>query len=87
MKVICSVTFLAFFILSACSKKEEVKGIIFERKELSDNLLLIRYSYAYNNKTYYDSVTVSNKVLPIDTINIIIDPLVPTHALPVLSGR
>ena len=87
MKTICSIAFFAFLVITACGKKEEAKGIIFERKELPNNRLLIRYHYAFNDKTYNDSATVSNKVLPIDSINVILDPSAPTHALPVLTGR
>ena len=87
MKRFCSFTFFAFFVISACGKKEEAKGIIFERKELPNNRLLIRYHYTFNDKTFYDSATVSNKVLPIDSINVILDPSAPTQALPVLTGR
>jgi hypothetical protein len=87
MKAILGIIFLAFFMLIACRQKEEVKGVIFERKELPDNRLLIRYHYLFSNKTYFDSATVSNKVLPLDSINVIIDPQVPAKSLPDLTGR
>ena len=87
MKAICGLLLLSFLFITACGKKEEVKGIIFERKELPNNRLLIRYHYAFNNNTYYDSATVSNKILPIDSINVLLDPAAPHKALPELSGK
>ena len=87
MKAICFIIFVGLFMITSCGKKEQVKGIIFERKELPNNRLLISYSYAFNDKTYIDSATVSNKVLPLDTINVILNSGVPTKSLPDLLVR
>jgi len=68
--------------LSACSSHQELKAKIFERKRISNDRLMIKYTYSTGKKTYYDSVFVRNMIIRNDSINIIIDPAHPQRSLP-----
>jgi hypothetical protein len=70
------------FFLSACKNQQQVKAKIFERKELGQNRLVIKYKYLIDNKIYIDSASVRNTVIGNDSINIIIDVTNPAESLP-----
>ncbi len=69
-------------LIFACGKKQSVKAVIFERKELPQRRLLIRYRYSVAGKVYADSSTTSNKILPLDSITVFINSQNPSRALP-----
>lgn len=71
---------LAFTLFFSCSQKVEISGLIFERKVLPQNKLQIKYRYQFGEKKYVDSAVVSNKILPVDTIQLHIDTRNPEKA-------
>lgn len=75
----------ALFSILACRGHQEVKAKIFERKEVSENRLIIKYQYTLAGKTYIDSAAVKNIVIGNDSINLIIDPADPQRSLPDFS--
>jgi hypothetical protein len=77
---------LIVFFLSCLHKQQQVKAKIFERKEIDNNRLLLKYKYQSGATTYIDSVTVRNFVIANDSINIIIDPDKPQRSLPDFTG-
>ncbi len=69
-------------IAAACGRSDAAKAKVFERKELNNDQLLIHYTYRVDNKTFTDSATVTNKVIPTDSINIVVDPQNPGKSFP-----
>jgi hypothetical protein len=72
----CKKTFLFVCILTtciACNQKQVLEGKILERKRIDDSTTNFIYQYQHNGKTYVDSQTFVNTVLPNDTITISID--------------
>lgn len=86
MKALFTVVLGTFLFVVSCGKRQEVKAKIYERKEMANNRLLIRFHYLVNNISYVDSATIVNKVLPGDSIKVIIDPEKPAKGLPDLIG-
>lgn len=86
MKALFIAGLSSLILIISCGKRQEVRAKIYERKELANNRLLIRYHYLVNSTSYTDSATVANKVLPNDSINIFIDPENPAKGLPDLKG-
>ena len=86
MKTLFTVFLCSFFIIASCGERQEVKAKIYERKELPNNRLLIRFHYSVNNILYANSANIANKVLPKDSINVFIDPHNPAKGLPDLTG-
>ncbi|WP_018617046.1 hypothetical protein [Segetibacter koreensis] len=70
---------MSFF---SCRHRQEVKAMIFERREITQNRLLLKYKYMVEGKTYIDSAFVRNIVIGSDSINIIIDPANAQKSLP-----
>lgn len=70
------------FSILACRDQQQVRAKIFERKEVSENRLIIKYQYTLAGKTYIDSASVKNVVIGNDSINLIIDPANPQRSLP-----
>jgi len=68
--------------LSSCRHHQQLKAKIFERRELSQNRLVIKYKYLIKNKIYIDSASVKNTIIGSDSINIIVDPSLPGTSLP-----
>lgn len=75
----------ALFSILACRDQQQVKAKIFERKELSENRLIIKYQYTLAGQTYIDSASVKNIVIGNDSITLIIDPSNPQRSLPDFS--
>jgi hypothetical protein len=72
MKRIFTVLSVAVFMV-ACSNKSLVRARVYERKEVTNNLIMIKYSYKANGKTLIDSATVRNQVMEGDSINVAVD--------------
>jgi len=70
---------------SGCTQKQQLKAKIFERKEISDKRLMIKYRYMVGSRTFVDSASVKNIVIGSDSINIIFDPQNPKASLPDFS--
>lgn len=86
MKGLFTAVLSSLLLVISCGKRQEVRAKIYERKELANNRLLIRYRYLVDSTSYTDSATVVNKVLPNDSINVFIDPKNPAKGLPDLTG-
>ena len=56
--------------LAGCSGQQNVKAKIFERKHLSANKLLVKYTYKVEDKVFTDSAEIDNQVLTSDTITV-----------------
>lgn len=69
-------------LFAACGQQQQVKAKVFERRQLQNNRLMIRYQYEVNNKPYTDSATVVNVVINTDSIFVITDPSNPARAIP-----
>ena len=69
--ILTSILILAFFV--ACSNKSYVKARVYERKEVTDSLIMIKYRYMAKGKTFTDSATVRNKVMEGDSIKVSLD--------------
>ena len=81
MKVFILILLISFLTVS-CGGSEVVKAKIFERKEVNDKTIMIRYQYAVNDQVYSDSLTMNNKVINSDSISIKIDPSNPSKGIP-----
>ncbi len=75
--------FLSLFL--ACKDRQKLKAKIFERKEIQDDKLMIKYKYVANGQSYIDSATIENKVIGSDTINVTINPSEPEKGSPQLQ--
>lgn len=76
---------LFLFLLLACKDEQKLKAKIFERKEVEDNRLMIKYKYNAKGRSFIDSATIKNIVIANDSINVIIDPANPGKASPQLT--
>ena len=82
MKLKYCVTIIFLLSVFACGKKERVKGIIYERRKLAGNRLVIHYKYQFENVFYKDSSIINNAILPLDTIDVFVDQRNPEKSLP-----
>jgi hypothetical protein len=73
---------LLIFCVAAGCKNQSLRGRIFERKEVDGNKLLIKYKYQANGKESIDSITINNRKLNSDSINLVSDPANPGKAIP-----
>jgi nicotinamide riboside kinase len=67
-RMICVMMLAA--IVSSCSNKGYVRARVYERKEVKEDLIMIKYSYNLRGKTITDSATVRNKVMEGDSIKV-----------------
>jgi hypothetical protein len=72
---------LLTFITAGC-KRQPLKGKIFERKEVDGQRLMIKYRYVANGKEITDSVTINNRKIDTDSIDLAPDPANPGRAVP-----
>ena len=75
------------FPVPSCRSQQSVKAKIFERKQIEENRLLIKFGYVVNEKEYIDSSIIKNVVLASDSINVIIDPANPAKAIPDFKSK
>ena len=72
-------------ILTACSSNRFVNARVYERREIEDNRLMIKYSYSVTGKTFLDSAAVKNKVMEGDTIRVSVDYRNPGKSKPAID--
>ena len=82
MKHFFAAIIVLLFFATACGKQQHVRAKVFERRELKENRLSIRYQYKVDEKLYIDSATVANVVIKTDSIYVIIDPSNPGKSIP-----
>jgi hypothetical protein len=83
MKVIPVSSLVTFLILLvSCRGGENVKARIFERREIRNDKLMIKYRYVINRQSYIDSATIENRVISGDSIDVTIDPSNPGESAP-----
>ncbi len=61
---------VSFFI--SCKEKNITQAKIVERKTVN-NQIQLKYSYNLNNQHYLDSQLVANKVIPHDSVDLLIE--------------
>ena len=71
-----SIFFIAIFLvaLTSCESKQKAKAKIFERKEVENNKLMIKYAFSAKGQIIIDSAVVENKVISTDSLSITFDP-------------
>jgi hypothetical protein len=74
-------------VVVSCHNQKIVKAKIFERRQLEDARLLIKYRYNIGGKNYTDSAVIKNTVVSTDSINLIINPTQPGKSIPDLQGN
>jgi hypothetical protein len=79
------VLLLAFIVTSCKQQQQPLKGRIFERKEVDSTMLMIKYRYVVNGKENIDSVTINNRKIDNDSINLMTDPSNPGKAVPQIA--
>ena len=82
-RILLSISVAAVF--AACSNKSYIKARVYERKEVTDNLIMIKYQYLAKGKTFIDSATVRNKVMEGDSIPIALDFRKPGKSKPMID--
>ena len=71
-----STFFIAIFLvaLTSCESKQKAKAKIFERKEVEDNKLMIKYAFSVKGETITDSAVIENNVIGTDSVSVTFDP-------------
>ncbi len=80
LPVLSLVTFL--FLLVSCRGGENVKARIFERREIRNDKLMIKYRYVIKEQSYIDSAMIENRIISGDSIDVTIDPSNPRKSSP-----
>lgn len=65
-----------FACLVSCHAKKEVKAIIFQRKEVDSNMLMVHFRYTVKDEQHIDSAIVSNTIIN-DTLELSMDSTPP----------
>lgn len=68
---------LAVFI-AGCESKKTTNAKIFERREVEENKLMIKYAFLAGGTSIIDSSIIDNKVLNTDTVPVIYNPSNPS---------
>jgi len=80
MKNRLNIILLVVLSLASCNNGT-IKAKIFERKEIADSNLLIKFRYKVNDNFYVDSAVIKNRVLGSDEVKIKVDQANPAKAV------
>ena len=70
---------LFLFAFTGCEGKKTTKANIFERREVEENKLMIKYAFSANGTSIIDSTIIDNKVLNTDSIGVTYNPSNPAE--------
>ncbi|HEX8333567.1 MAG TPA: hypothetical protein VF622_13185 [Segetibacter sp.] len=70
---------LIFSTITACNTKQTATANIFERREVEENKLMIKYVFTVKGESITDSAIIDNKVLNSDSVSITYDPTNPSE--------
>ena len=69
----------------ACNSDQTTKARIFERRQIDSTEIMIKYQYTVDSRQYVDSATISNIILPQDTITVKVSSSNPAKSTPHLE--
>lgn len=76
------VTLVFVIVAVACNEKKKTMAKIFERKEISENNLMIKYAFVADKKIITDSTIIKNQPINSDSITISYDQSNPQNHTP-----
>jgi hypothetical protein len=79
MKISLNILVLLTFSLIACNSKQTATANIFERREVEENKLMIKYAFTVEGKSITDSTIIDNKILNSDSVSVTYDPSNPSE--------
>jgi hypothetical protein len=77
--------FALVLTLQSCTSRKTIDARIYERKEVPENKLMIKYEYRYKNEMHRDSAIVENTIIETDSIILVTKPENGKKAVPVLK--
>ena len=79
MKFSLTILVLLTSSLIACNSKQTATAKIFERREVEENKLMIKYAFNVEGRSITDSTIIDNKILNSDSVSVTYDPANPSE--------
>jgi len=78
---------LPLFSMTACTQHDnkKLKGFIYERKQVQQNKLMLKYRYKLNEKEYRNSITIANQGINSDSVDLKMDNSTDGKAIPIIN--